>query len=329
MPGSFGSHLGQIDLTLRHDQTGWRVTAQRSRLLTAVATAAPNRDLVAPYHRAARDFARQPVAQMTRTRHSYFARFANDGSVQLLAKAQAHAARHLIQGSSDEKLPLVSVATSFRTGGTNGRRGYLQIPAGPLNRHHLTELYPFEDQLCLTRLTGQDLRLWMEHSARNFHTIVPGRPDQPLLNPEVPGYLFDHFLGLTYEFDLTAQPGNRVRNLRWQGQGLKDDQIILTVGNSFRMSHAGGLPKRQTSVPTGLSIHAVLERYFTSAHWRRTESRGKGQTAEIWRFTKIGNTSVLVPTVLPALNHLEGIAHLSPEAQAATPPGSVQLKLHL
>jgi 2',3'-cyclic-nucleotide 2'-phosphodiesterase/3'-nucleotidase len=344
MPGSFGSHLGQIDLSLRHSRTdegrmAWHIEAYQCRLVPADEADPGMEPLIIPYHEAARKLACTPLGRIDRPIHSHFARFANDTSVQLIAHAQMQAARDILRGTPDEDLPLLSAATCFRNGGPSGRDTYLDIPPGTLQRRHLGELYPFHDTLCLARLTGRDLRLWLEGCARNFRTIKPGVPDQPLLDPSIPGYLFDHIIGVTYALDLSAPPlaidaedidpqtSGRVRALAWRGRAVTDSQSFVVAGNSFRMSGAGGIPSQAKLQPihtSEISIKDVITRYL------RDTPLNLGETPEdVWRLLPVAGASLRVPSVKTALPYLHEIQHMRPEVVATTPLGTLALRLHL
>ena len=347
MAGSFGSHLGQIDLKLCYEQNRWHLTDSTSQLLPAEEPPVELKPLLAPYHKAARQHACTPLARIDKPLHSHFARFTNDRSVQLLARAQLATATELLQGRPEAALPLISAATSFRTGGATGLEQYLNVPAGQLEQRHLEGLYPHNDLFCLSRIAGRDLKVWLEANGRNFMQIQPGRPDQPLLDYSLPGYLFDHVIGISYAYDLTVPPApptayaadhqmapnapsdrGRLQQLRWQGQEILDDQELIVAGNSFRLGGAGGIPGLSASrfvLPPTLPMREVLKRYLTA----QNRNKVPPEPEDIWRILPITGTTVRVPTVVGALPYLEDISHLRPEVVPVVPQGQFALRLHL
>lgn len=46
--------------------------------------------------------------------------------------------------------------------------------------------------------------------------------------------------GVEYEIDLTQPPGNRIRNLRWHGTPLADDQPLRIAVNNYRAGGSAG-----------------------------------------------------------------------------------------
>ena len=62
----------------------------------------------------------------------------------------------------------------------------------------------------------------------------------PLINPQVFGFNYDVAAGVDSQIDLTQPVGERIRNLRWQGQPLADDQPLRIAVNSYRAGGSAG-----------------------------------------------------------------------------------------
>lgn len=271
MPGRWGDHLGLIDLILERDSssTGRRWTVAQSRAsLRAIQDRATRRPLVeadpmpgvvvAAEHQATLDHVRSQVAQTDRPIHSYFSQVQDNAAVRLVALAQMDYARRAIQGTALEKLPLLSAAAPFKSGGRSGWTQYTDIPAGPIAIKHVADLYVFPNTIKVLKLTGAQVRDWLEMSAGQFRQITPGGPAaQPLLDTAYPSFNFDMMLGqdgaLSYTLDLTqparfnrdgqrASDGQRVRELRWQGRPLDDAAEFLVVSNNYRAYGGGHFP---------------------------------------------------------------------------------------
>ena len=58
--------------------------------------------------------------------------------------------------------------------------------------------------------------------------------------PHVIGYNYDMAEGVDYEIDLTQPPGRRIRNLRWHGKPLEDDQPLRIAVNNYRAGGSAG-----------------------------------------------------------------------------------------
>ena len=51
-------------------------------------------------------------------------------------------------------------------------------------------------------------------------------PRGPLINRKVVGFNYDVAQGVEYEIDLREPEGRRIKNLRWRGKPLEDDQKL-------------------------------------------------------------------------------------------------------
>ncbi len=268
MAGSWGSHLAVIDLVLEREGSGatarWVRRDGRAQI-RPVADRAARRALVEPNpavaetvkadHEATLAWVRAEVARTADPIHSFFAQVADDPSVQLVSQAQLAYARRLLAGTPHEKLPLLSAAAPFKSGGRGGPANYTDIPAGPVAVRNVADLYIYPNTVQVVKLTGAQVREWLEMSAQAFNRIDPaGPPEQPLLNPGFPSYNFDTLDGLTYRIDVTqpsrydrsgklvAPDARRIVDLRHEGRPLDDKAEFLVVTNNYRASGGGAFP---------------------------------------------------------------------------------------
>ena len=184
MAGFRGSHLGVLDLYLQQDASGWTVATHRSEarpVAEAGADPVPAdedlKQLLFPAHRHTLDLIRKPLGKTAIPLHSYLALVRNDPATQLVARAQASALRRMVEGSADAELPLLSANAPFKTGGRGGPKYYTDVPAGDFRLRNAADLYAFPNTLCALRVTGAQVRDWLERAAACFNQITPGRPD--------------------------------------------------------------------------------------------------------------------------------------------------------
>jgi 2',3'-cyclic-nucleotide 2'-phosphodiesterase/3'-nucleotidase len=264
MPGRWGDHLGVIDLTLQQREGRWTVADSRSHLRPifdrtarrALVAADPRvAELVAEEHAGTLAYVRAEVAQTRVPIHSYFAQVADDPSVQLVSQAQLAYGRRVVQGTDLEGLPLLSASAPFKTGGRQGWTYFTDIPAGPLSVRHVADLYIYPNTVKIVRLSGAQLREWLEMSAGQFNRIAPeGPPAQELINRSFPSFNFDTIDGVGYRIDLTqparydrsgalvAPQARRIRELTFDGQPVRDEQMFLVVTNNYRAAGGGNFP---------------------------------------------------------------------------------------
>ena len=272
MPGAWGSHLAVVDLVLNREGSGsgsslgsrWKVTEGRAEL-RAVYDRAARKSLAAPdtalaalvqaEHEGAREYLRSQVASSRSAIHSYFAQVADDPSVQLVSQAQLAYARRALAGTAHERLPLLSAAAPFKTGGRQGHSHYTDIPAGPLVVRHVADLYVYPNTVQVVRVTGAQLREWLEMAAGAFNRIDPaGAAEQNLLNSNFSSFNFDTIDGVSYSIDVTqaarydrsgklvTAEARRITNLRHNGQPVADGAVFAVVTNNYRASGGGSFP---------------------------------------------------------------------------------------
>jgi 2',3'-cyclic-nucleotide 2'-phosphodiesterase/3'-nucleotidase len=186
---------------------------------------------------------------------SYFAQVTDDPSVQLVANAQLAYGRRVVQGTAWERLPLLSAAAPFKAGGRQGPDNYTDIPAGPVAIKHVADLYVYPNTIKLVKLTGAEVREWLEMAVSQLRRIDPqGPPEQDLIDPIARSYNFDTLDGVSYEIDLSqparynadgelvAAQSSRIRQLQHAGKPLDDKAEFLVVTNNYRATGGGNFP---------------------------------------------------------------------------------------
>ncbi len=73
----------------------------------------------------------------------------------------------------------------------------------------------------------------MEWSASYYNTYTPGDVTVSF-DPNVRGYNYDMFAGVTYDIDITEPAGSRITNLKLDGKEIADDQTYKLAVNNYR-----------------------------------------------------------------------------------------------
>ncbi len=111
------------------------------------------------------------------------------------------------------------------------------LPVGPITVARIAQLYPYDNTLRAVRITGKQLREYLDYSSRYYTRIQNG---YPVTDREVPGYNFDIVSGADYTIDLTKPLGSRVTSLTFKGKPVTDTDTFTMALNNYRQTGGGG-----------------------------------------------------------------------------------------
>ncbi|UWR21850.1 bifunctional 2',3'-cyclic-nucleotide 2'-phosphodiesterase/3'-nucleotidase [Sulfitobacter sp. S190] len=350
MGGFWGSHLGLIDLMLERDGGSWRIAghtaearpiAKRNedRSVTALVESVP---AVLASAQQAHDetlaYVRRAVGKTDANLHSYFALVADDPSVQVVSNAQLWYIEQMMQGTAHEGLPILSAAAPFKAGGRGGPEYYTDVPAGDVAIKNVSDLYLYPNTVRAVRISGQQVKDWLERSAGMFNQVEAGVADQPLLNPDFPSYNFDVMDGVAYQIDL-SQPSrfdpkgglldadaNRIVNLTYNGAPLDMDAEFIVATNNYRASGGGSFPGAMgdTIVFEGPDTNRdVIVRYIVEKGTISPRADAN------WSFAPVEGASVLFETGPKAAEYVGDVKGVSVEPAGEGSDGFAAFRIAL
>ena len=268
MPGFFGNHLGLIDLKLKSSNSGKWSIEESTGSVRAIATGSKRNNsfvdlakadaevaqAIGPQHEATIKWISESFAELAHPINSFFSLVQDDPSIQIVANAQIDWGKRFIAGTELDGLPVLSAAAPFRAG-RNGFEDFTYIQAGKVSLLDVVSLYVFPNTIRVVKLSGHDVKEWLERSAGQFNQIDPtSTKTQTLLNESFPSFDFDVIDGVIYEIDVTQpsrynkegqlqdESAHRIVNLKYNGRPIKLNEEFLVVTNNYRASGGGAFP---------------------------------------------------------------------------------------
>jgi 2',3'-cyclic-nucleotide 2'-phosphodiesterase/3'-nucleotidase len=234
-PNRWGSHLGQVDLSLVYQDGHWAVDSKDSRLLAVDASVAEDAQ----------------VAQLTRGSHETTVSYVNTriGSTRA-AFPGGYAARYVDsaladlintvqeQAAEDSGHPVdFSLAALFTDQG--------RLPAGDITLRDAYSIYIYDNTLYVMEINGSILRRALEFNAQYFvqwNTSAPPDASKPQSAkvPNAQDYNWDLYSKIDYGYDLTKPAGSRLTHLKFNGQDVTDGQVFHIAINNYRGGGGGG-----------------------------------------------------------------------------------------
>lgn len=257
MAGSYGDHLGVIDLKLEQQGSEWVVVDGKGSLQSIQQEGLqPSKtvlDAVKEAHEGTLAYIRQPVGETTAPIHSYFSMVQDDPSIQIVTQAQKWFIEQELKGTADENTPLLSAGAPFKAGSRNNPRDYTNIPVGPLAIKNMADIYHYDNTVATIKVTGAQAVEWLEMVAGIFTTIDPNKAEeQNIIDPEARSYNFDVLDGLTYQIDVTSpakydrggnlinENANRIKNVQYNGKPIDVNQEFIIITNNYRVGGSYG-----------------------------------------------------------------------------------------
>jgi 2',3'-cyclic-nucleotide 2'-phosphodiesterase/3'-nucleotidase len=252
-PDYWGMRLGVMELHLERHHGGWRVARSHAQSLNAN-TAVEDHQVVKAVraqHKAVVTYVNSPVGTSTEELSAARAPVEDVPIIDFINYVQADAVKQGLTGA-DATLPVLSIAAPFNREAS--------FPAGQVTIRDVAGLYIYDNTLLGVKVTGQQVKDYLEYSMTYFKQISgPGPFTMDQVTNAVttsapdgtPDYNFDTIAGLdahlTYDVDIAQAVGSRILDLAYDGTAVATDQEFAMAVNNYRQSGGGGFPAVSTA----------------------------------------------------------------------------------
>jgi 2',3'-cyclic-nucleotide 2'-phosphodiesterase/3'-nucleotidase len=252
-PDYWGMRLAKIDLDLEQHGDHWVVTTAQSTTLNSNTAAEDPEvaDAVRAQHEQVIAYVNTVIGTSTAAMSAARAPVEDVPIIDFVNYVQADAVKQGLTGA-DASLPVLSIAAPFNRSAS--------FKAGDVTRRDVAGLYIYDNFLFGVRLTGTQVKDYLEWSMRYFQKVSGPGPftmaevtnaTTPQAPNGTPDYNFDSIAGLdaplTYDIDIAQDPGSRIKNIAYDGQAVQADQAFVVAVNNYRQSGGGGFPAVSTA----------------------------------------------------------------------------------
>lgn len=213
--------VAQLDLQRRNGR--WGVTARRGTLVQTRGHAES-----------------RAVVRATARAHQSAMRWVNDTLGTAVGAWRADSSRVMDTPLVDFTLEVMRRVSGAQLAATASFDLNATLDSGAVTVGEIARLYPYDNTLRVVRVSGRQLRDYLEYSSRYFRTL--GAPDSTdgLIDGSVPGFNFDIVAGADYSIDLTRPVGERIVQLRVAGNAVQDGDSFTLALNNYRQTGGGG-----------------------------------------------------------------------------------------
>ena len=203
---------------------------------------------------------------------------------------------------------------------------------------NVADLYLYPNTVRAVKVTGAQIKDWLERSAGMFNQVEAGASDAVLLNPDFPSYNFDVIDGVTYQIDLSqpakfdregavVNPGtNRIIDLQYNGAPIDADQEFILATNNYRASGGGSFPGADgsTVIFEGPDTNRdVIVRYIVEQGTVSPRADGN------WSFAPMEGTTVIFETGPAGAAYADGVPGVAIEEAGQSDTGFAQFRISL
>ncbi|MFF5405514.1 bifunctional metallophosphatase/5'-nucleotidase [Streptomyces misionensis] len=237
-PYCWGYRLSVFDFELELHHGQWKVTGKKAQTLDpkGVDEDPEIKKLLEADHELVVKYVNTPVGTCTTDLSAADSCWKDVPIMDFIHKVQMETVKTGLS-AADAALPLISVAAPFsRTA---------DIPQGNVTIRDIAGLYIYDNTLYGKKLTGAQLKDYLEYAAKYYHQVPAGtKVDTATLTNANSfwDYMYDTAAGVDYEIDIAQPEGSRIKNLSYNGAPVAADQVFVVAVNNYRANGGSGYP---------------------------------------------------------------------------------------
>ncbi|MDV9173903.1 5'-nucleotidase C-terminal domain-containing protein [Streptomyces sp. W16] len=281
-PYCYGYRLSVFDFELELERGCWKITSTTASTLNSNTVAEDKRitELLTADHELVVKYVNTAIGTCTEAMSTAEACWKDVPAIDFIHQVQMDAVKSGLS-TADAALPLISVAACFSRTAT--------IPAGDVTIRDVAGLYIYENTLYGKKLTGAQLKDYLEFAAKYYHQVPAGtKVDTATLTNANSfwDYMYDTAAGVSYDVDIAQAEGSRIKNLTYNGTAVADDQVFVVAVNNYRANGGSGYPHiaaAETAYSSTNQVRDLMIAYatakgtidptaFAATNWKLTQA---------------------------------------------------------
>ncbi|EGT3615072.1 multifunctional 2',3'-cyclic-nucleotide 2'-phosphodiesterase/3'-nucleotidase/5'-nucleotidase [Clostridium perfringens] len=238
-PSSNGQYVSQVELTVRKDGENVEVVDKKSKLVSTKGVAEDEKinNLLANFHNAAITDATAPVGQMVggdladknEIKDIPQSLVEDQGITDFINEVQLYNSRKHLESKNinPDDVYHVSGAALFSASSN--------LYEGNISKADISNIYRYDNKLYTIKTTGKQIKKYMEENAKYYNTYKEGDLTVSF-DEDIRMYKYDMFDGITYEINVSKEPGQRIENLKFEKDGkvVEDSDVVYLTVNDYR-----------------------------------------------------------------------------------------------
>jgi 2',3'-cyclic-nucleotide 2'-phosphodiesterase (5'-nucleotidase family) len=219
-PKNWATSVGVAHLALARSGNGWRVESKSSRVVQSAGHGESPVVVAAidSAHRATTSWVNTPIGRTPVAWSADSARVTDTPIIDFILEVERRVAGTDLASTAAFSLDAA-------------------LDSGAITAARLQALYPYDNTLRAIKISGKQLRDYLEQSARYYRTSGDGSVS---VDPTIPGFNFDIVGGADYTLDLSKPVGQRVSRLEFKGRPVAPTDSFTMALNNYRQTGGGG-----------------------------------------------------------------------------------------